>query len=409
MSGSLTKRDSLRLAYWSAEEDIVDFSNRETRRFESSLNWKLSRERFGLLLKNHLERMGVIVSGIEHWVSIHKELLEKDVDGTSATIKKIEHHQEQMKQIKSLMKSTLSGSTDEIMKELKANIDRFFNIHPGSVLKQTLVFVNQYSVSVENYREKLTASGFSNTLRLIFQEFNQALDTFMAETINPEIARFLKEIEDRIQTHLDNVARPFQVLASDVVAELKTVTITPNMKSAVSARNSQNLLNMDALKRVAGLSLPSSTAALRYSTKLRTEAVMRLGFYSVVKLFKKVFKKPLKNEKEEQMSALADSVGIIKRETEKSIVFHFENYRENFKFQYVSKLIEAAAEHLHQILMERYRSYDADLMTMEKVMEKKGLDRENMIDFLDRVAEDALRIKGTIDRAREKLKRESDE
>ncbi|NIM11995.1 MAG: hypothetical protein GTO45_07745, partial [Candidatus Aminicenantes bacterium] len=156
------------------------------------------RERFGLLLKNHLERMGVIVSGIEHWVSIHKELLEKDVDGTSATIKKIEHHQEQMKQIKSLMKSTLSGSTDEIMKELKANIDRFFNIHPGSVLKQTLVFVNQYSVSVENYREKLTASGFSNTLRLIFQEFNQALDTFMAETINPEIARFLKEIEDRI-------------------------------------------------------------------------------------------------------------------------------------------------------------------------------------------------------------------
>ncbi|NIM11996.1 MAG: hypothetical protein GTO45_07750, partial [Candidatus Aminicenantes bacterium] len=77
-------------------------------------------------------------------------------------------------------------------------------------------------------------------------------------------------------------------MASDVVAELKTVTITPNMKSAVSARNSQNLLNMDALKRVAGLSLPSSTAALRYSTKLRTEAVMRLGFYSVVKLFKKV-------------------------------------------------------------------------------------------------------------------------
>jgi hypothetical protein len=123
----------------------------------------------------------------------------------------------------------------------------------------------------------------------------------------------------------------------------------------------------------------------------------------VKKLFKKALKKQQENEQEEQLQALNDGIKLIKRETEKSITFHFENYRENFKFQYAAKLIEAAAANLHQLLMEQYQSYNADIKAMEKVVEKKGKDREDMIDFLEDVAENSHRIQMTIEKARERL------
>ncbi|GBD95410.1 MAG TPA: hypothetical protein ENG83_14395 [Nitrospirae bacterium] len=398
-SVNLTKRDSLRLDQWMAEKDVVAFSNNETERFETYLNSKLTRDRFDLLIKNHLARMEVMAAGAERWALMNKELMRKDVEGASSIIKKMKHHQERMEQIKSLVKNTLSGAKDKVMRELKAEIDKFFNIYSGSIVEQTSNFVRQYTISTEDYREKLTASGFSNTLYHVFQEFKQALDAFMTNTVNPEIARFSKGIEGRIQSSLESIAGPYQSLASDDIAELKAVINNSFSEINGFADDVQHLLDINIIKRVAGLSLPSSTAALRYSAKVRTGAVMRLGFYSLKKFIKKAFKKTPEQEKEEQMLALADGFMLIKRETEKAIVFHFENYRENFKFQYVSRLLNAAVEYLHQLLIERFQSYNADVKVLEMMMEKKGSEREDMIEFLDRVAMNAEDIQETINRA----------
>jgi GTPase SAR1 family protein len=403
LTGNLAKKDSLRLAQWEAEEDLVSFSEDERSRFESSLNTKLTQERFGLLLKNHLERMDVMVSGIDRWVRMNRELLEKDTRGGAATIKKMEYRQKRMDQIKSLIKNTLTGAKGDILRELKADIDRFFNPHTGSVLGQTSAFVNNYTVSVEKYREKLTTSGFSNTLYFVFQEFKQALDTFMAETINPEIASFTNSMETRIQSSLEGVAGPFHAVASDDIAELKAVISRPSKNNKLAEQEGRSLLDMEVLKRVAGLQLPSSTASLQYYTKVRAEAVMLLGLYSVKKFFKRALKKQPEKEQEEQLQALDNGIKLIKRETEKSITFHFENYRENFKFQYAAKLIEAASANLHQLLMEQFQSYNADIKAMEKVVEKKGKDREEMIDFLATITGETQGLEMSIEKAREKL------
>jgi hypothetical protein len=403
LSGSLAKKDKLRLAQWEAEEDLVSFSNSETLRFENDLNVKLTQERFGLLLKNHLERMGVMVSGFNRWIHMNRELMEKDTDGVSATIKKMEYRQKRMDKIRSLIKKTLTGAKGDIMRELRTDIDRFFNPRADSVPGQTSAFVNKYTVSVEKYREKLTSSGFSNTLYFVFQEFKQSLDTYMAETANPEIARFRGLMEGRIKSSLEEVAGPFHAMASDDIAELKAVITSQSGEKEQDGEDVKSMLDMDVLKRVAGIKLPSSTATLQYYSKVRAEAVMLLGFYSVKKFFKKALKKQADNEQEEQLHALAEGIKLIKRETEKSILFHFENYRENFKFQYVAKLIEAAAVYLHQVLMEQYQSYNADIKAMEKIVEKKGKDREDMIDFLESMAGDAHRVEMAIEKARERM------
>ncbi len=403
MSDVLKKKDSLRLAQWMAEDEMVDVSDRETDRFNNVLQGKLTRDRSNLLLYNHLERMDIILNGVESWAGTYKELLVKDINSASETIKRMERHQERMDQLKSLIKNTLDGSRDDLMKVLKKDIDRFFNVPSEGVLGQTRDFVIKYEISVEKYLDQLNSVGFSNTLYQVFQEFKQAIDTFMTRTITPELASFAGKSEAKVRKKFESVARSFQSMASDDMYNLKASLGNSEMQDEKLSLFSQSLLDLDSIKRISGLKLPSSSTTLQYSAKVRTEAIMRLGLYSLTKFFKKALKKPVENEMAEQMRALADGFKLIKQETEKSIVFHFENYRENLKFQYISKLVDAATEYLRQRLMERFRSYHSDISTLEKVMQKKGQDKEYIIEFLDGMDADIKRLKVVIDINRGKL------
>ncbi len=398
-SVTLSKKDGLRLKQWKAEKDFASLSNSETKKLKSALNDQLTKKRAGLLLKNHLERMAVMGTGLDRWVTMNRELLEKDVDGVAATIKKMKSRQERMKQIQTLVSSTFGGAKNDILKKLKSDITRFFNAHSGSVMEQTSSFVSQYNLPVEKYREKVEVSGFSNTLYLVFQEFKQALDSFMTETINPEIARFAGDLDKMIKTSLESVAGPFQDMASEEIAELKA-SVNRTSAAAKNSSTEEGLLNMNSLKQITGISLPSSTTAIQYTAKVKTEAMMRLGLYSTVTLVKKVFKKPPKEENEEQVHALTDGFNLIKRETEGAIVFHFENLRENIKFQYASKLLDASAAQLNQILMERFQSYEANINDLEKVAQKKGDEREAMMSFLRDVSREVQHIRDSITKCR---------
>lgn len=403
LSADLSRRDSLRLQQWEAEDDIRKFVSRESARFETALNEKLTRERFSLLFRSHLERMSVITTGLLRWASLTREIMEKDSDGVSAALLKMQHRLERIHQMKSLINNTLKGAADDIMKNLKVEIDRFFTNMPESVSGRTLTFVNDYRLPLDRYRDKLETSGFSSTLYLMFQEFKQALNTFMAESINPEIAVFSRQIDSQMQSSLESAAGPFYFIASDDLSELKAAVNVPDFRRPVDPESQLGLLDLEVIKDSAGIRLPSAATALSYSARIRTEAFVRLGFYSMTKLFKKVLKKSSENERAEQMRALDDGIRLIKEETAKAIIFHFENYRENFKFQYVLKLLEASSRHLNQILTERFQSFSADIKYLEKVVEKKGAEREEISDFLSGVSSKAEAIRQAMDNERKRL------
>jgi GTPase SAR1 family protein len=394
----LSKKDRARMAQWRSEKQFISLSAKETRCFENAFHGKLTRDRFVLLLKNHLERMAVMTAGMDRWIWTNKELMTEGAEGAAETLRKIDRHQKRINQIKDLIKSTLGGASGKIKKDIRGDIDRFFNTRPGSVLQLTLGTIRQFSVVFENYTDSLSSSGFSSTLYQVFQEFRQTIDTFMAETINPEIVRFTAETEKKIKASLEAVVEPYQSMAMDAIAQYHSA-----MNSTDSGDDRRPLLDLENVKKVAGLKLPSAATSMRYSAKIRTEAVVRLGFYSVLKLFKKMVKKPLKNEREEQMLALADGVKRMKGETENAIIFHFKNYRENFKFQYVFKLVDFASAHLHSAFLETLRAYDTDLTELTQVMETRGGVRERMIALMDNTTADLQEVQLKIEKARGRM------
>ena len=388
---NLSSKDSLRLDQWERERELTDFSDRETERFELFLDNKLTRDRYSLLLKNHLERLDVITRGIDHWIAINQNILAKDASGAKEIAEKIKHHQDSMNQIRSIIKSTLDGAIQKIEKKLKVEIDRFFDVKSGSALKDLVKFIRNYQVSYHDYQENLKASGFSNTLYIIFQDFKHALDTYMTETVNPEIIRFVRQQETSIREQLVSTAEPYELMVQDALVEYNSLMESFGISCIQANQQRIELPDMDSIKSVAGLSLPPAVASLRYSAKIKTEAVMRLGFYAVVKIFKRLFKKPIQIQNEEEIRAIKDGVVRIKRETERSIIFLFKDYRENIKFQYLFRLVEAVSNKLYEVLLERFQTYVTDLSNIVELVGDKRLDKQRTSELM---SEMELTVKG---------------
>jgi hypothetical protein len=386
-NSTLLQKDRLRLDQWQGEEELSTFSDSETARFRASFYHKLTHGSYALLLKNHIERLYIISSGLEHWISFNHNILTKNTDSASEIVENVKKHQIRMNQIKSVIKSTLDGSIQQINLELKRDIDRYFDIRSGNVIRDIAEFIKSYSIVYQQYEDDIKASGFSNTLYQLFQEFKQALDTFMAETINPEVIRFIRKQEARIHEHLESIAGPFDVMVKDAIATYNDMMGELGInRSNESIKKKIKLPDIGTIKSIAGLTLPPMAAYMRYSAKMKTEATMRLGLYKVVNIFKKLLKKPIQGQNEGEILALRDSVLRMKHEMEKSVIFNLKDYQENIKFQYIYKLVEAESNSLYEYLLDRFQVYGADLSSILDLINNKMIDREQTSEMMKTMA-----------------------
>jgi len=382
----LSRKDALRLGQWEAEHALSSLSDQETDRFQSYFRQKLASDRYSLLLKNHLERLGVIASGMGHRIRLHTDMLTRDDSETSEFINKIKYNQDKVNQISAMIKNTMDGVVRRMQQSLRGEIDSFFGSRTDGILGDTISFIRNYNVPYHTYEENLNTSGFANTLYLVFQEFRQATDTFMAETINPEIIRFARDTEGKLRERIGTAKGPYDVMISDALAEYDKVMETFGISPPEGMHYHAELPDVEQVKRSAGLTLPPAVASMHYSTQIKTEAVMRLGFYRVTRMFRRLFSKPVENDKEGEVLALKNGVARMKRETEKSLIFHFKDYRENIKFQYVFKLADALGEALYEILLDQFQGYATNLSQMAKQIGEKRTDTRETSEILSELA-----------------------
>lgn len=400
---NLPPKNRSRLDQWEQERKLAAFSDRETARFEESLHHKLTRERYSLLLKNHLERLDVISTGIDHWILINQNILSKDAGSANQIIEKLKHHQGSMNQMKSVIKNTLDGANQKIEQKLKTDIDRFFDVRTGNILKDIVDFIRGYQISYHDHEENLKQAGFSSTLYLIFQEFKHALDSYMTESVNPEIVRFIRQEEDWIREHLNSIAGPYELMVQDALAEYSNLMESFGVGCLQKRPPKISLPDMDSIKSMIGLSLPPAVASLRYTVRMKTEAVIRLGFYTAVKIFKRLIKKPVQRKNEGEILALKDGVLHMKRETERSIIFFFKDYQENLKFQYIFKLVEAVSNKLYDALLDRFQAYVADLSNVVALIGNKKLDKQRTSELLKEMELISQEISQKITAVREEI------
>jgi len=322
---TLSEKDRLRLAQWRADKDFADQSNREIDRFESAFYDTLARKRLALSLQNHIERLAVIVAGIGDWIALNRDVLATDAHSVAGSLNKIKTHQKRLDKIKSTIKKTLSGAVPEIKDILRQDVHRFFDTHAGSVNKNLVNFINGYALEPEKYQASLDGSDFSQILYLLFQDFKQAIDAHITETVNPELIRFVRDNEKRIGEYFESLILPFDSMMEEAYEEFNKLSDRSEGGTEAIGRPRFRPQEMAAVIKASGLTPPALVTATHYSPRIKAEAIVRLGYYKAIRKSKSIFKKSTGNRGEVKIKAMDDALRRMKRETARSVVFHLKD------------------------------------------------------------------------------------
>jgi hypothetical protein len=383
----LPARDQSRLAQWRKSSDLIASAESELALLNRTLEQKLTRERSAVLLHNQLERVGVIETGLQHWIRLRRELIQKDSDEFQEIVARIDSHQGHLQQIRSMIHTTLQGSVQTLKGDLRKAGDRFFDPSGGNVIKMALAFVRDYRVDLSTYKEPLASSGFTHTLYLVFQDFKQSMDRFMTEKINPEIIGFASQQEAHVVDYLRSIPVPFESMINDALQQYETAMARLGLPHGPGRLQFDTTSDLEALKHSLGIKLPPAAASMRYSAQIKTEAVLRLGVFSLLQVVRKVLKKQEGGPNDDTLNALKGGIRRMKKETERSIRDHFKDYRENLKFQYLLPLADAVGQRLYEALTEQFEVYGHNLKSIVDGVSGECVDIAQSDADLERIAQ----------------------
>jgi hypothetical protein len=318
-------------------------------------------------------------------------------------IQKLDSHQERINQIRSLINTTTTGAVTKLKQELSLEVNHFLDLQSGDLIKRVISFIKNYKELPETPKEKVDLSIFSKTMYSAYQDFKQALDTFITEVINPEVIRFIKDKEKEIEATINKIAQPYDVMLNDAYTDYQRQLRRFSAKVNINDRPQIQLPDMEALVRQIGMKPPAISAAMRYSASIKTAAILRFGLFSLQRNLKKLLKKPVNEQSKMVERALKGGARQMKRETLKSFVVNLKDFRENLKFGYLARLVEATAESLAETMFEGFQIYFSDLSTIVGQISNTQTDKEQAFDVLKTMDGKSHDIKRRIDRLREKI------
>jgi len=371
----LPSRDLQRLSQWQADQELYCLSQSQTKKFTQILDDRLTHQRLTLLLKSNIERQAVIAHGLFDLTRIHQDILKKDRTEAEGLINKIQEQQRNMEQIRKMVKETLNGAMQTTRQELANDVDHFFDSKYGQLMNDIRNFIQQYAVDPQKYDTQLNEGLFSKALYAAFQDFKSSLDIFMSEQINPELHRFIIDEEKKIKIFLNRISKSYDVMVKDAIKDygiaVKEFGIMINDEPLMQMES----VDMETIKTNDQLKIPSLLTSMNYSARIRTEAMLNLGTLGIVRWIKKIFKKQVTN-KDYKTKALKRSIRPMKREILHSINDHFKDVRENLKYQYLFKLVDAATQELYEKMMDRFQVLTTDLSEMVTLLDK-GKEEQN--------------------------------
>jgi len=400
---SLSPKDRGRYDYWKEQKGFGRFSDRETVRFGAALYGRLVRERTALLLKNQLERLDRVNRGLSRWTLMQKELIADASASTRELKEKIKTIQHRTQQVKAMIRNTLDGAVEKIKREIKLDVDRFFDVRSFEMTGGLVQFVRNYTVPLHEHENGLATSGLANTLYQIFQEFRHALNTYMTAEIYPDIVQFTRKEEEKVKRHFEAILSPYDLMVQESIGANADALEKLGIQTSPASKNRMKIPDIETVKSAAGLKLPPAATAMRYSSRIESEAIMRMGFYSIVNLARKILKKPIQAEREEKVLALKDGVTRLKRETERSVLSNFKDYSENIKYQYLFKLVDILAARIEELLLDEFNASSLDLTNLIQRIGASHSEKTKAASILGEIISALAPVGGRIQSFREEL------
>jgi len=374
IGSTLPDKEKASFELWQQEPDMTAFSNEAAIAFNDALFRRLTKERYPLLLANHVGRLNLVANGIGHWSKLQQDLMQSDKSKIDAIRDGIQKEQTKIDNLSGMIRSTLKGATEAIKQDARRDVERFFDNSPGNVLPDTIEFITHYKLSENKFMTDAEGT-FSAALYHQYEAFKQDLDHHMTATVNPQVMRFLKEQGQAVLSRLKAISEPYKAIVKEAFEAYNAMLSEHGLTPLANHQEPQSL-QVEIIQSVSGIKPPAASVSMHYTAKIRSESLMRFGAYSVGDWVRKIFKKEPSDPLKRRRKALQHGLARMKKETEQSMRSHFIDFRETVKFQYLFKLIDASASILHEQLLAQFDAHQTDLDAISVMMKDQRLDRK---------------------------------
>jgi len=313
------------------------------------------------------------------------------------------------------MEAHLDGTSMKTEAMVRTEVDRLLDPYFSDIGKSLKEFVDAFCSQWDPSATALPGRPLDvNGMTLaIAEEFNQALQAFLVNNVNTEIARKTRQIVLGIQDDINTVVEMYQVVLSNNYLKLsqshQPVTSGKRPETAAGeARGVSPLLpertEMGATPAYAREHLASPaiglfSAAVELSLTLRTLVAARQNWMLSLRRFRawfseRVMKKPPQNQEAMKAEVLLQwrerTVRVIKKEARTLIWEELIRYRDHLKHQVLASYIRELASACKKDLKKQIEEFRSDV---ERVQKAPG--------FTDR---DVLAARSLLPQWEEKLK-----
>ena len=390
LESKLSQKDLSRLRLWQEEKKMVQYCDLQTHEFNSFFKQVIDKNRYELLISNHLKRIGIIIGQLDEQTNIFLDLLSSDKLKEEKAIENLSNLHQNASRLESIVANSIKGAVSGLKDEIDSNLKDVFDLDKKAILKKVQDYIGTACLDVEKYRSVAKESGFNQILYLVFQDFKRNLDLYIIKDVKPELKRFVKIQEERITSYFQSLFDSYQI---DLLKANHYPQIEEVLKMTQQQKDFIDSVDIGKIKKILGLQLPDLKFEAKYTPRIKVNIITGFCFQTLLQIMSSLF-----NSKSvfSFSPGLETAVVKIKKENQKVIKDQFDQYHIGLRINYFLPLIEAATRDFKDKINERFNRYHFLKKEIDHLFSFKQSEKKDQKKKLLSIKQQTQRLAGDI-------------
>ncbi|WP_299982355.1 dynamin family protein [Desulfobacula sp.] len=371
LESKLTQKDLSRLKLWQEEKKMLQYCELKTDEFNFFFKQVIDKNRYELLISNHLKRLGIIIGQLDRRADIFLDLLSSDKLKEETAIENLSKLDQTASRLEAIVSNSIKEAVSGLKDEIDSNIRKVFVQDEKGILKKTQAYIRTSYYDVEQYRSVAKESGFNQILYLMFQDFKRRLELYVIEDVNPRLKRFVQTQEERITSYFQSLFESYQIdlLKVDQYSQFEDVSKLTHQQSGFIAA-----VDIDKLKKILDLQLPALIFEAQYTPGIKAGIITGFFLQTVSQIFSSLFSRKAVFS----FSPALEKIAVkLKKENQKVIKSQFEQYPVDLRTNYFLPLIDAATRDFKEKIDEQFNRYHSFKEETERLFSLKHSEKKD--------------------------------
>ncbi|ROR01593.1 dynamin family protein [Desulfosoma caldarium] len=349
-----SSRDALRLQMWREDASATTALALGFDDFKRELAERVGGQRRRVLFSTGLGRLAMVAQTLTETCRTSGQLLSQNLQHLEEAAAHLQRRQEELVGTLSTLENAIGGLRENLKTELDKAVAAFFDLSSGQLVQETLRMVDSYPVDPAHAKDLANPRKILQQLHRFYMEFRQSLSVFLVDRVHVETVRFAKEQEEHLQRRLQDATQAFWSLFLSALEDYHRaleslgVPVQP-MGAPPDAEWSQ----------WKSITPPSFSGFVEDNALGRGVLLMKFGLGRLnrflMSLKNRLGRKAHPESSEHPGDTFLEAVEVVKAESRAELIYAFRDYRQNFRYQYLHRLLDAALAQLLEAFQARAR------------------------------------------------------